>query len=455
MNLAQALRLQAAPCLALVGAGGKTTALFQIARQLPPPVIVTATTHLASAQLSQADQHFVVRTVGDILRLEKEILDGVSVLTGGEADQSRTSGLDMLTLDGVRSFCTTHKIPLLIEADGSRQKPVKAPAEHEPAIPDFVPLVAVVVGLSAVGKPLSAEWVHRPERFAALAGVEPGAEITGDSLVKVLLHAQGGLKNIPVGTRRAALLNQADSEDLRQVAHQMAGPHRLLSGYDSVIVSALGGPQARVFAAYEPVAGIILAAGKASRYKRDSSTSPKQLLIWGGETFISRVARTALTAGLSPVIVVLGAYAEQIQASLEGLPVECILNHAWENGQSTSIRVGLESLPERSRAAVFLLADQPQVPPELIRALVETHAAELPAITAPIVGGRRANPVLFDRMTFPDLLKLKGDIGGRALFTEGSGYTPAWVPWDDLRLLLDVDTPEDYRSLLDWQDNGT
>ncbi len=181
---------------------------------------------------------------------------------------------------------------------------------------------------------------------------------------------------------------------------------------------------------------------------------PKQLLTWGGETFVSKVAHSALAAGLSPVIVVLGAYAERVRASLQGVPVECIVNLDWESGQSTSIRAGLESLPERNGAAVFLLADQPQVPVELIRKLVETHAAELPALTAPLVSGRRANPVLFDRITYPALVKLTGDMGGRALFAEGSAYKPAWVSWDDPRLLFDVDTPEDYQSLLGWQDHG-
>jgi molybdenum cofactor cytidylyltransferase len=448
MNLARALRLEMAPCLALVGAGGKTTALFQLARQLPPPVIVTATTHLATSQLFLADQHRVARTLEDIFRLEKELPFGVMALTGEVAQPGRTSGLDIKLLEAVRSFAATHKIPLLIEADGSRQKPVKAPAEHEPAIPAFVDQVLVVAGLSALGKPLTEEWVHRPERFAALAGLEPGKEITAQSLARVLLHANGGLKNIPDGSRRVVVLNQADSQGLRDAARQLAGPQWLLSAYDSVIVSALGVSEGQVFAAYEPTAGIILAAGGASRYQTGSSQLPKQLLTLGGQTFVRTVANTALAAGLTPVIVVLGAYAERVRVSLEGLPVKCILNSNWKDGQSTSVRAGLDSLPERCGSAIFLLVDQPQVPVALVRLLSETHAAELPPLTAPLVKGRRANPVLFDRRTFPDLHKLTGDMGGRALFAEGSPYSPTWVTFDDPGLLLDVDTPEDYQALL-------
>ncbi|MFZ5821572.1 MAG: nucleotidyltransferase family protein, partial [Chloroflexota bacterium] len=94
---------------------------------------------------------------------------------------------------------------------------------------------------------------------------------------------------------------------------------------------------------------------------------------------------------------------------------------------------------------VFLLADQPQVTAEVIRALVERRAQSLPAILAPLVlEERRANPVLFDRACFPDLLGLEGDTGGRALFSK---YPVAYLPWHDQSLLLDVDTPADYRRL--------
>jgi len=95
-------------------------------------------------------------------------------------------------------------------------------------------------------------------------------------------------------------------------------------------------------------------------------------------------------------------------------------------------------------AAIFLLADQPQVTPMVLRALVEQHSAELAPIVAPLVAGQRANPVLFDRVTFPDLMALTGDVGGRAIFSK---YSPTYLPWHDESLLVDVDTPDDLRRL--------
>jgi molybdenum cofactor cytidylyltransferase len=163
---------------------------------------------------------------------------------------------------------------------------------------------------------------------------------------------------------------------------------------------------------------------------------------------VRRVARTALEAGLSPVVVVTGARAEAVQEALAGLVLRTAHNPNWEQGQSTSLQAGLQVLPSRVGAAVFLLADQPQVSSELLRALVDRHARSLAPVTAPRVEGRRANPVLFDRKTFPALLGISGDSGGRQLFAQPDRYPVALVDWDDPDLLLDVDTPDDYARLL-------
>jgi molybdenum cofactor cytidylyltransferase len=193
----------------------------------------------------------------------------------------------------------------------------------------------------------------------------------------------------------------------------------------------------------ESVAGIILAAGASRRLGRS-----KQLLLWRGKPFIFHVARTALDAGLAPAVVVTGAEADDVRAALAGVPVELVHNPHWAEGQSTSVRAGLQALPPEATAAVFLLADQPHIPVELVRALIERHAQTQPPIVAPTIEGKRGNPVLFDRAVFPDLMSLQGDAGGRQVF---SRYPIAAVLWNDPKLLLDVDTLEDYERLLNLE----
>jgi molybdenum cofactor cytidylyltransferase len=213
--------------------------------------------------------------------------------------------------------------------------------------------------------------------------------------------------------------------------------------YHSVVVSSL--EHERIFAVHEPVAGIILAAGASTRYGQ-----PKQLLDWKGKPFVRAVTRTALDAGLSPVIVVTGAYAENIEDAVQDLQAMIVRNNDWQQGQGSSIKAAMHKLGEslqtvQAGSAIFLLADQPQVTASILWALVEKHAEALYPIVAPMVMDRRANPVLFDRVTFSDLSALEGDVGGRAVFHK---HRVEYLPWHDERLLLDVDTPEMYRRLI-------
>ncbi len=449
MDLKTALRLPAFPRLALVGAGGKTTALFHLARQFAPPVLVTATTHLADEQLKLADHHFFVECPEDLTSIEADLPPGVILLTGRGDGAGRTLGVGAGTLERIRTLAESRRLPLLIEADGSRQLPLKDPDPHEPPIPEFVDTVIVVAGLSALGNPLAPERVHRPERFAAISGLSTGEIITPDALARVLTHPNGGLKNIPANARRVALLNQADTPEAQIQASALAG--LLLPTFDAIVIASLnpgGGRQSAVighrssviYATHEPVAGIVLAAGEATRFGR-----AKQLLPWRGKPLVWHVAHAALEAGLSPVVVVSGAYTRELRPALAGLPVRVLHNPRWEEGQGTSVGAGVREIPPRSGAAVFLLADQPTIPVPLLRQLVETHARARSPIVAPFVKGQRANPVLFDRDVFADLMALSGDIGGRKLFSK---YPVAQMPWDDPALLLDVDTLEDYQYLL-------
>jgi len=175
---------------------------------------------------------------------------------------------------------------------------------------------------------------------------------------------------------------------------------------------------------------------------------PKLLLPWKGETLIRQAARIALEAGLSPVMVVTGSYATEITGALSGLDVQVVFNPDWQTGQSTSVRAGIQALPGDTRAVLFLLGDQPFVTPELIRKLVKTYRQTRPVILAPYVGEKRSNPVLFDRSVFGELCQLHGDAGARSIFGK---YPPAAMQWPDERLLLDIDTPEDYARLVNQQ----
>ena len=432
MNLSRALRLPAPHIVSFTGAGGKTTAMFQLAHEYPQ-AIVTATTHLGAWQTSFSDHHLAAAKISDLEEIPSR---GVTLITGG-IEGDRTKPVNQEVINWLREEVKRLHIPLLIESDGSRQKSLKAPANHEPPIPEFADTIIVVAGLSVLGKPLTNDHVHRAEIFSELSGSQINQPITADAITRMLTRPQGGLKNIPPTARHIALLNQADTPELQSIGGGMA--RKLLDHFDSTVIGSLKQNNLQTF---EHTAGIILAAGKSARYG-----APKQLLEWRGKPFVRQVAETALQAGLWPVVVVTGSHAAEVESCLKDLPVKIIHNPNYQQGQSTSIQAGLQTLLQNIGAAVFLLADQPQIPVEVIRALVDSHSQEMQSIHAPLVlEDRRANPVLFDQDTFPDLMQLTGDVGGRAIFSK---YKVEYIPWHDDILLLDVDNPEDYQRLVE------
>lgn len=436
MDLNFGLRFDRDTRAALVGAGGKTSALFHLAQAYNSTVLVTTTTHLAREQTGLADHHFILRDPTQ-LPADRDGYRGLVLLfTGGElAGEPRVQGVNESVMDAILDLANRWQVPLLIEADGARRLPLKAPAAHEPAIPPFVDTVVVCAGLSGLGEPLSEAVVHRPEIFADIAGISPGEIITPTHLQRVLLSPQGGLKSIPQGARKIVLLNQADVlTDLKDLDPMIMA---LLPTYPTVGVTAMA--RDKVYAVHEPVAGIVLAGGGSQRYG-----TTKQLLNWQGEPLVVHTAKAALKAGLDPVVVVTGADHNDVERAVANLPVDTVHNPAWEEGQSTSVQAGLNAITSRVGGAIFLLADQPHIPPELVSALRAAHAESHAPIVATMVEGQRANPVLFDRRVFGDFKSLQGDVGGRALFER---YQPLFVPWEDPVITLDVDTPDDFRRL--------
>ncbi len=280
----------------------------------------------------QADHAFRIELESDITRLEQNLPDGV-VLLAGEETNNRIGGMPAGMLEKVQRIAENHQLPLLIEADGSNSCPLKAPAKHEPVIPDFTQCVIVVAGLTGLGKPLSKNWIHRPEIFADLSGLNTGDVVSIDALVKVLRNHHGGLKNIPTHARRIMLLNQADTKKLQSRGRTVAA--QLIPDYHSIIIASLTKEnkvrpsdtnvklkqQGRIHAVIEQIGGIVLAAGGASRFGK-----PKQLLLWRGDPLIRHVALAALKAGLTPVVVVVGAMADNIGPVISDLPVRIVNN---------------------------------------------------------------------------------------------------------------------------------
>lgn len=190
------------------------------------------------------------------------------------------------------------------------------------------------------------------------------------------------------------------------------------------------------------IAAVVLAAGGSTRMGQ-----PKLLLPWRGEALIRWPVKTALEAALSPVLVVTGAMTDEIERSLSGLDVRIVHNPDWDQGQSTSVRRGIEALPSTTEAVIFLLGDQPQVPVSFIQKMITAYRSnEQPIpIFVSAYQGKRGNPVLFDRSFFQELMTLQGDAGGRLIFSK---HPLNFIPVEDPDMLFDIDSPDDYDNLV-------
>ena len=194
---------------------------------------------------------------------------------------------------------------------------------------------------------------------------------------------------------------------------------------------------------------IILAAGASSRLGQ-----PKQLLIFEGETLLSRAVRVALETRCRPVIVVLGAHAETLQAKLAATRAHVVCNQAWKEGMSSSIRCGLQALEASGRqaieAAILMLCDQPFITSDVIERLAESyleHRSLLVASEYETDGVKtKGVPALFSRPLFAELMKISGAAGAKRVIAQHEKEaTIIAVP----EAAFDVDTADDYLALND------
>jgi CTP:molybdopterin cytidylyltransferase MocA len=194
------------------------------------------------------------------------------------------------------------------------------------------------------------------------------------------------------------------------------------------------------------IPAVILAAGLSTRMGR-----PKPLLpLSGGETFITRIVRSFLEAGVDDVVVVLGHEADAVAAKLveSGAAARVVINEAYQTGQLSSVLRGLNAVDRPGvRAMLLTLVDVPLVSPTTIRAVLNRYQATNAPIVRPVRGDEHGHPVLIDRSLFSLLRTADPDAGAKPIVREHVSVAGD-VPVDDAGAFLDIDTPEAYERVL-------
>lgn len=193
-GLIERLGLGGRELISVVGAGGKSTLVASLGREYAAAgraVILTTTTKMGADQLVEPK---VITSDLETVKANLTTQEPLFVVAG--VDGTKVMGIAPAFADKLFTAATADAV--VVEADGARRRRFKAPADHEPVIPELSTTVVVVAGASAIGRPIH-EVAHRPERVVDLAGGHVSDPLTSAVAATVLLHPQGGRKNVPHG----------------------------------------------------------------------------------------------------------------------------------------------------------------------------------------------------------------------------------------------------------------
>ncbi len=250
VTLAAALGLGTARVVALTGGGGKTAALFRLAREAAPRrVLVTTTTRIWAPGPDQAPLALVADLDAALARLAPAAWPAGPLALGTTVTpDGKLVGVPPEWI-GALATCADC---VVVEADGAAGKPLTAPRAYEPVIPPAAELIVPVVGLDALGAPLDAAAVHRAPEIAALTGLPLGAPLTPEAIAAVLLDPRGNVKGAPPGARIVPLINKVDDTPALARARVLAAA-LLARGAARVVLGRL--------ASDPPVADVLVADG--------------------------------------------------------------------------------------------------------------------------------------------------------------------------------------------------
>jgi probable selenium-dependent hydroxylase accessory protein YqeC len=212
-SIKEALDLKSREVISLVGAGGKTTLMFRLAKELllaGEKVVTTTTTKILEPSSEETPCLFVYSDEEKLKQLAlQHIAQFGHVTLARERLESRK--LEGISPDLVGLLYDSHEIDMMIiEADGAAGRPVKAPREWEPVIPPSSTLVIGILGVDGVGKELNEENLFQAERISQLTGIPMGGKMTCEGMAILIVHPQGIFKGAPHSSRRVAFINKVD-----------------------------------------------------------------------------------------------------------------------------------------------------------------------------------------------------------------------------------------------------
>jgi molybdenum cofactor cytidylyltransferase len=188
------------------------------------------------------------------------------------------------------------------------------------------------------------------------------------------------------------------------------------------------------------ISAILLAAGQSKRMGE-----LKQLMPFGQSTIVEQAVDNLLGSAVDEVIVVVGYKAEDVIKAIAAKSIKLVINPDYEQGMSTSIIAGLKLVRGKVQGVMLAMGDQPLVDSQTINRLIEEFYNHDKGIAVPTYQGRRGHPIIFAIQYKEQLLKLRGDVGGRQIIKDHPDDVLE-VAVDSESIVADFDTTDDYQS---------
>jgi len=251
MLLREALDVRRGEMTALIGAGGKTTTMFRLARELREEgqkILLTTTTKIFKPSKPHVDRLFLVEQI-DALAESCAAIPAPVIIGAGSAvsEDGKLLGLPAPWLDQLNDGKSFDAI--LVEADGAAERLFKIPGDAEPVIPASCQLTIWLMAIGILDKPLDGAWVHRVEQAKQLSGQSVGQPVTQELIIQLVKHAAGCWKGIPPHCRKVPVINQADSPEAVTAARSLA-KKLLACGVERVVITS--------YTSEEPVKEVLL-----------------------------------------------------------------------------------------------------------------------------------------------------------------------------------------------------